>query len=316
MLSRVADSLYWMSRYLERAEHTARVINVQMDLMLESGAASDDRIWNRALRALGIDDELHASTGPQVLIHDADCASSIVASIAEARENARQVREQISSEMWEQLNRLYHHVRSGGIETGRAQGSATRDFLESIKEGCHLIQGVTDAMMTHGEGWQFIQLGRFLERSVLVSLLVGVHFRELSQSREMSTAEYLEWIGLLRSCTAFEAYCKAYTADLQPVRIAEFLVLHPGFPHSIRFSADAMEKALNEIGQGVTDNRSARVSRLCGKLRASLGFAQIDEIMAGGLHAYLDTVRGQCGQLHSALYQTYISYPVEAALGA
>jgi uncharacterized alpha-E superfamily protein len=314
MLSRVADSLYWMSRYLERAEHTARVINVQLNLMLEHGADSDDRVWTRTLRSLGIEptEPVLAQTVDHLLIRDTSSSSSIVACIVAARENARQVREQISSEMWEQLNRLFHEVKKAPpAETGD-----TRDFLAAIKEGTHLFQGITDSTMTHGEGWQFIQVGRFLERSVLVSALVSVHFREFEHSSHATAAEYLEWIGLLRSCTAFEAYCKAYTADLQPLRIAEFLVLHPNFPHSIRFSADALETALDQIGTEVSERRSSRVGRIAGRLRATLGFGQIDEIMSGGLYAYLDNVRRQCTQVHSALYQTYITYSIEAALGA
>jgi uncharacterized alpha-E superfamily protein len=125
----------------------------------------------------------------------------------------------------------------------------------------------------------------------------------------------VEWIGLLQACTAFEAYCKAYTADLRPDRIAEFLVLNPVFPHSIRFSADALETSLKQIGE-VSSRRSSRVERIAGRMQATLAFGQIDEIMTGGLHSYLDTVRRQCAQVHSALHQTYISYPIETALGA
>ena len=131
-----------------------------------------------------------------------------------------------------------------------------------------------------------------------------------------SERAYLEWIGLLRCCTAFEAYCKAYTAEIQPDRIAEFLVLHQSFPHSIRFSAEALEAAIKEIGREVGSRRSARVERMSGRLRATLGFGQIDEIMAGGLDTYLDGIRRQCGQVHGSMYQTYISYPIEAALEA
>ncbi len=294
MLSRVADSLYWMSRYLERAEHTARVINIQLNLMLERGVGSDDAYWAHVLRTLGI--ELSAAEAAEAqmlavsLVRDTRHKASIVASIIGARENARQVREQISSEMWEQLNRLFHSVREWG------DGSAwdAREFLQSVKEGSHLFQGITDSTMTHGEGWQFIQAGRFLERTVAVSSLVGEHFRELPVAREESESEseadpvHLEWIGLLRSCTAFEAYCKAYTADLQPDRIAEFLVLHPTFPHSIRFSAGALEKAVREIGREVAGRRSSRVERIAGRLHATLSFGQIDEIM----HARHEHVSG------------------------
>ena len=316
MLSRVADSLYWMSRYLERAEHTARLIGVQSNLMLEREAESDNRHWARTVRALGLEINgeaaVEAQTLAQVLIYDPTHGSSIVHSLTAARENARQIREQISSEMWEQLNRMFHEVRSASLD----KLIDARDFLASVRDGAHSFQGITDSTMTHSEGWQFIQAGRFLERAVAVSTLLGVHFREFSRPSKEAEPEYLEWIGLLRCCTAFEAYCKAYTADPKPDRIAEFLVLHPYFPHSIRFSVDALEKALKQIGGEVSGRRSSLVERIAGRLGATLSFAQIEEVMHGGLHAFLETVLRNCGQVHAALYQTYISYPIEAALEA
>jgi uncharacterized alpha-E superfamily protein len=314
MLSRVAESLYWMSRYLERAEHTARVIKVQLNLMLERETADDDRHWRRMLRSLSVEakdvKEGEAQAVAKSLIHSTDSRSSIVSCIMSARENSRQVREQISSEMWEQLNRMFHAVKHDDLEEVWDVG----DFLQAVKEGAHLFQGITDSTMAHGEGWQFIQAGRSLERASALSILLGVHFREFFGRG--SEPEPLEWIGLLRSCTAFEAYCKVYTADLRPDRIAEFLMLSPSFPHSIRFSAEALETALKQIGAEVSSRRSARVERIAGRMQATLAFGQIDEIMSGGLQAYLETVLRQCSQAHSALYQTYITYPIEAALQA
>jgi uncharacterized alpha-E superfamily protein len=244
------------------------------------------------------------------LIHSTASRSSIISCIMAARENSRQVREQISSEMWEQLNRMFIEVKRADAN----EVSDVDDFLQAIKEGTHLFQGITDSTMTHGEGWQFIQAGRSLERASALSTLLGVHFREFYGTD--AEPEPLEWMGLLRSCTAFEAYCKAYTADLRPDRIAEFLMLSPSFPHSIRFSADALETALKQVGAEVSSRRSARVERIAGRMQATLAFGQIDEIMSGGLHAYLETVLRQCSQAHSALYQTYITYPIEAALQA
>lgn len=311
MLSRVADNLFWMSRYLERAEHTARVLNIQSYLMLERGAGSDDQHWTRVLASLGIelDDRWPPSQTEQWLIHAAANPSSIVSCISAARENARQVREQISSEMWEQLNRLFHAVKPGGISVD------LRDFLKSIQEGAHLFQGISDSTMTHGEGWQFIQAGRYLERAISVSTLVGVHFREFYGVMHRDL-EPLEWIGLLRSCTGFEAYCKAYTAGISPERVAEFLVLSPIFPHSVRFSAEALAAALHQIGQDVSSRRTAKVERIAGRLQATLAFGQIDEILSGGLESYLEVVRRQCALIYGAIFQTYITYPLEAALGA
>ncbi len=302
MLSRVADSLFWMSRYLERGEHTARVLNVQLYLMLERGAGSDERHWERVRKSLG----LETGKTPQ------EFASSIVTSVVAARENARQVREQISSEMWEQLNRLFHAVKS--VDPEHREGDA-RDFLRGIQDGSHMFQGITDSTMTHGEGWQFIQAGRYLERAIALSTLVSVHFREFF-GVVAPDVEPLEWIGLLQSCTAFEAYCKAYTADLRADRIAEFLVLNAVFPHSIRFSADALAASLKQIGQDAPGRPASRVERIAGRMQATLAYGQMDEIMSGGLQSYLDMVRRQCVQVYGAVYQTYVTYPVEAALGA
>jgi uncharacterized alpha-E superfamily protein len=317
MLSRVAESLYWMSRYLERAEHTARVIKVQLNLMLERETESDDRHWRRMLKSLAVEmtdvKEGEAQEAAQSLIHSTNSRSSIVSCIMAARENSRQVREQISSEMWEQLNRMFIDVKRADAADPNAAWDVD-DFLYEIKEGTYLFQGITDSTMTHGEGWQFIQAGRSLERASSLATLLGVHFREFYGRN--AEPEPLEWTGLLRSCTAFEAYCKAYTADLRPDRIAEFLVLNPSFPHSIRFSADALETAMKQIGAEVSSRRSARVERIAGRMQATLAFGQIDEIMIGGLQAYLETVLRQCSQAHSALYQTYIAYPIEAALQA
>ncbi len=311
MLSRVADSLFWMSRYLERAGHTARVLNAQLYLMLERGAGTDAGHWARVLRSLGIEDVGNRAGDELVktLIQASDQPSSIVSCITCARENARQVREQISSEMWEQLNRLFHAVKNAN------HSGDVRDFLQSIEEGAYLFQGVTDSTMTHGEGWHFIEAGRYLERAVAVSTLVSVHFRAFHEDAH-AELETLEWVGLLQSCSAFEAYCKAYTADLRPDRIAEFLVLSPVFPHSIRFAADALATSLKQIGQEASSRRALRVERIAGRMQATLAFGQIDEIMSAGLQAYLDTVRRQCLQVYNAVYQTYIAYPVEAALSA
>jgi uncharacterized alpha-E superfamily protein len=285
-----------------------------LNLMLERETEDDDRHWRRMLKSLAVEmadvKEGEAQAAAKALIHSPESRSSIVSCIMAARENARLVRELLSSEMWEQLNRMFHEVkRSDGDESPDVD-----DFLYAIKEGTYLFQGITDSTMTHGEGWQFIQAGRSLERASALATLLGVHFREFYGKG--AEPEPLEWTGLLRSCTAFEPYCKAYTADIRPDRIAEFLMLNPSFPHSIRFSADALETAMKQIGAEVSSRRSARVERIAGRMQATLAFGQIDEIIGGGLHAYLETVLRQCSQAHSALYQTYITYPIEAALQA
>ena len=318
MLSRVADSLYWTSRYLERAEHTARQIDVSFNLMLDQSPTSAERRWKRLLACLHAPSTV-ASTGDayqitQAMTFDISNETSIVACIAAARENLRQVREQISSEMWEQLNRLFLYVKSTSIDDIWNVGP--HEFFRTVKEGAHLFQGITDSTMSHGEGWQFIQVGRFIERASATATLLDIYFQEFMDAKVQQTAasRYLDWVGLLKSCTAFEAYCKVYTADLRPDRIAEFLLLNAECPRSVRFAADTMQTAFQAIAEITGTRKAGRVNRLAGRLRAVLSFGQIDEIIEGGLHAYLNDVQHHCVQIHTAIQQTYVAYPIESAL--
>ena len=312
MLSRVADSLYWMSRYLERAEHAARVVELQFNLMLEQDPDSVDRRWSMVLAALGNKEPVK---GDVFALAREFAFDQIMDGIASARENARQVREQISSEMWEQLNRMYHESRSEEL-TGLWAGQPT-EFLGLIKRKSHLFQGVTDSTMSHDEGWHFIQVGRFLERAHATAQLVDAHFREYPQNPDgvIDSAVHVEWAGLLRCCTAFEAYCKVYTADLRPGRVADFLLLNPDFPHSIRFAADAVQDSLETIHRATDTARSANVTRLAGRLSSSLTYAPLEEIV-GNLHGFLSEVQRTCVQIHSSIYNVYVQYPIEAALAA
>ena len=319
MLSRVGDSLYWMSRYLERAEHTARMIDVDFQLRLDQSPESESGRWLRLLEALQapVPDsaKLDSATLAYSLTLDRTNPSSIVACISAARENLRQVREQCSSEMWEQLNRLY--LRIINTPANQALVLHSQLFFRGAMDGAHLFQGVTDATMSHGEGWHYIQLGRYVERTHALASLIGSHFGRLSQPLEHSvdSDEYLEWVGLLKCCTAFEAYCKKYTAELRPLRVAEFLLLSPDFPHSVRFSVDKMHAALQAIGE-LTDRKASSPMRLSGRLRANLSFSQIEEIMADGMKNYLGNIRSLCGQVHNAIHQIYFDYPVEVAMAS
>ncbi len=308
MLSRVADSLYWMARYLERAEHTARIVGVQLNLIVDQTDLSPEERWNRILEGLG-NPEVPAETPrdhaslTRALLYDPAFHASIVSSMNNARENCRQVRNQISSEMWEQLNRLYHLVRRHAAD--RRQ-SIPLEFLLAVDEGVHLFKGITDSTMSHNEAWQFIQIGCYLERATNTATLLDAHFRHPSQ--------HLDWIALLRSCTAFEAYCRARTADVRPDWAAEFLLLDDLFPHSVRFSVDQVRASLATLtGPG---GLSDRTERLVGRLQASLRYIQIEEVMASGVHRKLEEIQQQCDQIHLAIQDTYIDYSIEEALGA
>ena len=317
MLSRVADSLYWMSRYLERAEHTARLIEVDLQLRLDQSPESGAGRWLRLLNALQTpapeDAKVDAASITHLLTLERTNPSSILSCVAAARENLRQVREQCSSEMWEQLNRLYLQVSNTSKSESWMLNSHI--FFRAVQEGAHLFQGVTDSTMSHGEGWQYIQLGRYVERTDTLARLIGTHFGSLAQSPDQAveSEEYLEWVGLLKSCAAFEAYCKTYTAEMRPLRVAEFLLLNPEFPHSVRFSVDMVHAALARIGE-MTERKAEQPVRLAGRLQATLSFSQIEEILASGAGAYVDSVRWQCAQAHGAIHQVYFDYSVESAL--
>jgi uncharacterized alpha-E superfamily protein len=307
MLSRVADSLYWMARYLERAEHTARIIGVQLNLILDQTSLSAEERWSRILEGLGNPAVPVPVRDPaslaRALLYDSTCDASIVSAMTNARENCRQVRNQISSEMWEQLNRLYHLVRRHAADRRQAM---PLEFLMAVDEGVHLFHGVTDSTMSHNEAWQFIQIGRYLERATNTSILLDVHFRY--------PAEHLEWIALLRSCTAFEAYCRARTADVRPDWTAEFLLLDDSFPHSVRFSVDQIRAALETLrGLGTLKQRT---ERLVGRLQSSLQYIHIEEVIESGIRRKLEEIQDQCDHIHMAVQDTYIDYSIEEALGA
>jgi Uncharacterized protein conserved in bacteria len=316
MLSRVADSLYWMSRYLERAEHTARLLDVNLSLMLDESSTSSESRWLRVLTALGKprdvewNDDADALT--RTLSFDTSIKSSIVCCIVSARENSRHVREQISTEQWHRLNSLYLQVTRPGIEAGME----LTEFLQMVMEAIHQFQGITDSTMSHGEGWQFIQVGRFIERASATAMLLEAYHDDLwvHPERIPEGNEYLEWMGLLRSATAFEAYCKVYTADLTPNQILEFLLLDEQFPHSLRFAIDSMQCALEAIQRESGKSRADALHRLAGRLQALLSFSSIDDILRQDIVAALHNIQAQCRTIHGTIYELYIDYSIQTAL--
>jgi uncharacterized alpha-E superfamily protein len=318
MLSRVADSLYWMSRFLERAEHTARLIDVHLNQRLDQAGGDANLRWQRLLRSLRTEqpaEEADAYSVTRSLTFDEANTSSIVSCIASARENARQVREQISSEMWVQLNRLFLQVKQTSMQ--QIWHAEPHKFLNSVKEETYLFQGITDATMSHSEGWHFIRVGRFLERATATAALLDTHFSVFLTEQtgyESEPLDYLSWVELLRSCASFEAYCKVYTAALRPAQIAEFLLLNAEAPRSIRFACAMMQGALQAIAKSTAVRNPGRAERLAGRLRAMLDYDQIEEILGGDIHEYLENIQRQCALIHNGIYQAYIVYPIEIAL--
>lgn len=310
MLSRVADSLYWMSRYFERADHCARVVEANYNLMLNPSRPSREQRWHQLTASLGAKPDAEGPDPQTIvtrLIAETSNRASLICCVTNARENASQVREQISSEMWEHLNQLYHEITQLGP---RKENADPLRILSVFRQGVYRFYGVTDATMNHGEGWHFIQLGKHMERACGLSLLLDSHF---SASTD---ADDLDWVGLLSSCSAFEAYCKVYTADLKPDRVAEFLLLNPEFPFSVRYSADQMHRTLHSLASISSARKTSHIERVIGKLHSSLAYLQIDEIIARDLHSYLSGILDQCNSLHHAVHEVYIEYPIESAFEA
>jgi uncharacterized alpha-E superfamily protein len=326
MLSRVADSLYWMSRYLERAEHSTRMLDVNLNLMLDGSPTSSDRRWLRLLQSLGNPKRVKWDGNPyelaRQLTFESSYKSSIVSCIVAARENARHVREQISTEQWHRLNSLYLQMTRPEVKAAmkhdpeNVAGDAPTAFLTEVMEAVHQFQGVTDSTMSHGEGWQFIQVGRYLERASETALLLEAYHEDLwaNPDKPLEGHEYLEWMGLLRSATAFEAYCKVYTADLTPERILEFLLLDEQFPHSLRFSIDSMQSALGAIQGESGKARVEELQRIAGRMSANLRFASVEEILNGDVIKYLRSIQAQCQAIHQTIYHLYVDYSIQAAL--
>lgn len=323
MLSRVADSCYWLSRYIERAETNARLMNVNMELMLDleaSDSESPRRHWMPILATLEdqelfseLHDEVGADQVMEFVTFEKKNPNSVMSCIANARENARTVREQISSEMWEQLNKLYLYLRSDQARVDYR--NAPHDFYSSVIDGSHLFQGITDATMTHGQGWDFIQVGKFLERADSTSRVLDVKYHILLPSGERvgGNVDITQWMAVLRSCSAFEAYLKINIGDVSAYKVAEFLILHPTFPRSLRFSIDSMDRAIHRIsGSGIAGFHN-ETDRLSGILRSNITYATIETIFSVGLHEYLDQTQLRLIEISNALLRDYCEWMDEAS---
>jgi uncharacterized alpha-E superfamily protein len=313
MLSRVAESMYWMSRYLERAEHTSRLIAVKLESMIEQSREDADSSWARVVAALSAEEHVPAQPDAfaitQGLAFDRVNPSSLLSSLNNARDNARQVREQLSMEVWENLNRLYLRLQPATMDGAWVHHPA-RLFRESL-EDLHTLGGVTYSTLSHGEGWHFLELGRYIERAQLVCRLLDLHFGAAAMG---DAPKYFDWLVLLKFCSAFEPYCKTYTAAIRPEKIAEFLLFDAEFPHSVRFSVDRVCDALLHVAPGAPPLRRAAVERLAGRLKASVDFTQIEELMSGSIAPFLDDIGRQCEQIHDAVYASYIAYGAETVL--
>jgi uncharacterized alpha-E superfamily protein len=307
-----------MSRYLERAENTVRQLDVTMGLMLDTGSASAEIRWQRLVASLGNPAGLEwngdLESMARTLVFDSLNHAAVTFCVNGARENARQVREEISTEQWQRLNRLFHLMHSP--HTQSQFSSSINDALASVEDGIHLFKGVSDTTMIHGQGWQFIRLGRYLERAYATATLLEVYQPDLFQPQlvDHSGYQYLELVGLLRCCTSFEAYCQVYTADLSPDRILEFLLLNRDFPHAIRYCVDGIRHAIESIQRTGGRRPPDELTAVIGRLHAMLGYTNISEVLAGDTAGFLHTIREQSMRIHELIYRYYVHYSIQSAL--
>jgi uncharacterized alpha-E superfamily protein len=315
MLSRVADSLYWMSRYIERAENNARIADVNLQLVLDltnQRDADSQQQWDPIISSLEegeLFSSLYEAPSGEAVIDFVSLQkknpNSIFSCLSRARENARTTREQISSEMWEQINKLYLFVKSDSAK--KLVRTSPYEFFKRIITGSHLFQGITDATMTHAEGWDFIRIGRLLERADCTSRILDVKYHILLPSGEKvgGNVDTIQWMSVLKSCSALEAYRKVYVGQVAPWKVAEFITTHSAFPRSIRFSVDCFDAALHHISGSAESKYANEAERLSGRLRSDLDYVTIGDIFKFGLHEYLEQIQERLVEISDAMHSSY-----------
>jgi len=315
MLARDADAMYWMARYVERAEHVARLLLVNSNLLIDVGdlaPALQARQWQSLLtifRTADLPDgpDLAQRVG-QYLTFNLDNPNSILNCLTHARENARGIRENISSEMWENLNALYWSIRSD--DTPNRFDDSPDDLFRSVMTGSMLFQGLTDQTLAHDQRWQFAQLAKYLERTDVTCRVIQTKYDILKSNEQIfdSTLRNLHWMAVLRSCCSIEAYRRQYLGDMDPTRVAGFLILERNFPRSIRFSVSGALAAISAIRASSRGNVIDPTERILGRLDAQLEYAELSEILTEGIPAYLQRIQTTVHEAAMAVQQSYFMH--------
>ena len=308
MLSRVAESLYWMSRYIERAECIARLISANHQILIDLDLKSSEAVrenWGPLIVSLNIHGNFRKKgIAPTVeniteyLIFDHDNPSSLCSCFKAGRENARAVREQISSEMWEHINRTYLWLWSKA-----ARQFFQRDlyaFLDQIKESSILFDGLSNNTMLHEEGWDFFRVGKFVERADFATRVLDDKFHLVGKTNPL-----IQWGGVLRSCSAKQAYQQKHLAEVTPILVAKFLILSDTFPRSFLYSIQQIDHSLRLISgvrQGTFSNEAEKIS---GRALAHLRFSVIEDYWNQGLHKTADDFQQILNDLHESISETY-----------
>jgi len=318
MLSRVAESVYWMSRYVERAENVARFISVNLNLSLDVHGEANQQ-WEPLVITTGdtraFRDHFDIPTKRNViqfLTFDRENFNSIVACLYAARENARSVRESISSEMWEHINRFYWMVKDfGGLEAVLDNPS---DFYERVRAAGQHFLGVTDATMTHGEAWNFCRLGRSMERADKTSRILDVkYFILLPEPRDIGTPyDDIQWSALLRSASALEMYRQRH-GRISPNYVVDFLVLDKNFPRAVLHCLTRANESLHAITGTELGSFSNLPEQRLGQLRAHLAYMTAEQIVREGLHEFIDDLQTRLNLVGDAVHGTFFAKrPYEA----
>ena len=312
MLSRVAETIYWMNRYIERAENYARFMDVNFNLSLEMPPNVSEQ-WRPLVITTGdwdLYEKLHGKIEKRKVIYflgfDQDNPNSIFNCILNARENARAIRPEITKEVWEQINYLYYLVKEG-LEKNRWKSKDPRNFFTEVKKGCQLLYGIFDATISRTDGWHFGKIGQLIERADKTSRVLDVKYHILlsTPSGVGSPLDLIQWAALLKSVSAYDMYRKK-NGKLNSANIAEFLILDKVFPRSMLRCLIHAEESLLTI-TGNVNGHSNSAERQLGMLRSQLEYADINEIFNNGLHEYLDSFQQNLNIVSTAVYETFFS---------
>ncbi|QYY37198.1 alpha-E domain-containing protein [Ruficoccus sp. ZRK36] len=319
MLSRVADSIYWMARYIERAENIARLVEVNLQLLLDFQDVDDNKLkehWDPLIRSTGDEERFYSkyskATSESVLeflTFELENPNSVLSCVFNARENARMVRDQITFEMWETLNKLYLFLKSGRAR--QLFEADVHEFYQQIKEHSHLFQGLALATVSRDEGYDFLQVGSYIERADKTTRILDIKYHMLlpSVTDVGGAVDVTQWTAVLRSASAYEAYHQLYVADVNPAKIAEFLIFSETFPRSIRFCVQMLNECLHRISGCPLANYSNEAERLCGRLLSELNYGSVEEVFQEGLHEYLDRIQDRLNEIGGSTYKAYMFLP-------
>ena len=312
MLSRVADAIYWMNRYVERAENYARFMDVNFNLSLELPPDVSEQ-WKPLVVTTGdwaLYELLYGKPEKNKIIYflgfDPENPNSIYSCITNARENARAIRTEITKEVWEQINFLYFFVKDG-LEKKRWKKNDTRNFFSEIKKGCQLLYGIFEATISRNDGWHFGKIGQLIERADKTSRVLDVKYHILLPSVEEvgSPFDLIQWAALLKSVSAFDMY-RRKNGKLTPNGIAEFLILDKIFPRSILRCLIQSEHSM-QILTGNTTGYSNVAEKQLGIVRSKLEYTDVDEIIKNGLHEYLDNFQKDLNLVSNAIFESFFS---------